>query len=61
MIQHCLCGSARLIPGQAQRIRDPVLPDVEEVIAAPQIWPLAQELPYAVGAAEKEKEYLTNW
>ena len=43
-----------LIPGLAQQVKDPELP--QAAMATASIQPLAQELPYVSGAAQKEKK-----
>ena len=50
-----LCGGVSSIPGLVQWVRDAAAA-VAQVIAAAWVQSLAQELPYAVGTAEKEKK-----
>ena len=50
----CLCGGTSWIPGLAQWVEDPVLPQLCRKCAAPaQTRSLARECPHAVGVAEK--------
>ena len=44
----------RYNPWLAQWVKDPVLPQAAQASTAALIWPLAQELPYDIGAAIKK-------